>query len=114
MPSAIDDIRAAVKAAAGQTGEQPAAPAGAPAAAEAEKPKAAKKPKKPKADAKPAELKKYRVSLVHNPELEVDAEDRLDAIEKYNAACGIIATIHKHSVKLVKDATPDDEDDGEE
>jgi hypothetical protein len=47
--------------------------------------------------------RKYRVSLPHNPTLDVEASDRDDAIEKYNAACGIIFSPHRYTVDRIAD-----------
>jgi hypothetical protein len=43
----------------------------------------------------------YLVQLQDNPATKIEAEDRLDAIDRYNAHCGIIGTIHKHDVRRV-------------
>lgn len=115
MPK-IEDIRAAVAEAVGKTDAKPVS-AGAPDESAPEpvaakpkpkkpaKPKPAEEPAEDEADEAEAELKTYRVELVYNPPLEVEARDRLEAIEKYNEKCGILSTIHKHKVKLVKAET---------
>lgn len=116
MPTAVEDIRAAV-AAAGKP-ESPVSDVAVAKADEkpAEKPKKAKKPK-PAPVEEPPELFKYRVQLLSfgNPEVEVEAADRLDAIEAYKKHCGILATPHKFKVEKVKPPVEgDDEGDDDE
>ena len=116
MPK-INDIRAAVaeagsgapvgdeKTPAEETVDE--TEAGDEAAPEEAKPKRGRKPKAAASvavtessddESEPEEKRKYRVSLVYNPELIVEAADRLGAIEAYNEKCGILSTIHKHKV----------------
>lgn len=99
MPS-LDEIKKLVGAGGLPGTPEPAAEE--PAAEDAEKPKPKPKAKKvePKAEAdEPAGLRKYKVQLKDNPELTVEAFDRLDAIAAYKRECGIISTVHEFRVE---------------
>jgi hypothetical protein len=64
---------------------------------------------RPQAERPPSELpetrfKRYRVSLVWNPETEVLAANPEDAVAEYDRVNGIISTPHRHEVTEVADA----------
>lgn len=44
---------------------------------------------------------KYRVKLKDNPEVVIDADDRLAAIQAYKRLCGVNSTIHEFTVEAV-------------
>lgn len=97
MPT-VDQVKAAV----GGTKPKPKLPEQPAAVVEPvvsqEPPAAESAPAKPEPPAKP-ELKRFRVELVFNPPLVVEAWDRLDAIDKYKAHNGILATPHPFKVE---------------
>lgn len=45
---------------------------------------------------------RFRVSLAHNPTLDVEAADRDEAISCYNVQLGIVDTTHKYQVVRVR------------
>lgn len=86
---------AKMKAAAGQ----PETPIDPPEVHETDAPKI--EAPKPEAESKPSGKRRVKVSLKHCEDrtIELEAgEDRLDAIEKYNAMMGITGTEHKYQV----------------
>ncbi|AMV28797.1 hypothetical protein VT84_30670 [Gemmata sp. SH-PL17] len=96
----VTDIREAVAGA----GAPLAEPEEKPAVTE-EKPGRATKPKPAPTEDENDEagpLKKYRVELTHLPAREVEAFDRLDAIERYKTQMGVISTPHNFTVQRSK------------
>ena len=67
----------------------------------AAEPKAAE----PKAAA-PVTLKRFRVSLPHQPETDVDAVDKHHAVQLYKERNGILDTDHTYSVHELTDSGP--------
>lgn len=113
MPS-LDEIKAAVRGSATGEGVAPAAVSAddAPPDAPPDAAPKLKRGRKPRVaplttdtttdDTDAPEMLSYRVALPpDNAPAVVEAFDRLDAIEKYNAERGILSTIHKHTVEEV-------------
>jgi hypothetical protein len=49
----------------------------------------------------PAKGRKFLVKFKDCPDLELEAEDRHEAWEKYRKHCGILDTIHKPEISVV-------------